>query len=38
MAIRLVKPNNDNKLIEASAEEIQPELKPIAGIKLVSAR
>ena len=37
MAIRLVKPKND-KLIEASAEEIQPELKPIAGIKLVSAR
>ena len=39
MAIRLVKPNNDNKLIEASAEELQSaEVKPIAGIKLVSAR
>ena len=37
MAIRLVKPNNDNKLIEASAEEQSAELKPIAGIKLVSS-
>lgn len=39
MKILLVKPDNqNNKIVDAKATQDQPELQPITGIKLVSAR